>query len=86
MSAPKLPSVSLPREAIAELRWALLQGLHSMSEVRRVQGKFQELQKVRAGLEDGIYPSCLSCEERDFTRFVEALAYLEEAQPLEGER
>lgn len=66
--------VTLPSEAIADLRWALAHGLHAVAEVKRT--------RVEAAPCTG--PIDSAPHDGDLSRFAQALIWLDLAEPAEA--
>ena len=78
--------VKIPKEAIAELRWALAQGLHALGEVERSQQLFELLEMhgpLSAELKSAM-PVTAFASMGDLSRFAEALIWLDSAEELEA--
>lgn len=69
--------VTLPSEAIADLRWALAHGLHAVAEVKRT--------RVEAtGDTPCTGPIDSAPHDGDLSRFAQALIWLDLAEPAEA--
>jgi hypothetical protein len=77
--------VTLPAEAIADLRWALTHGLHAVGEVSRSQEAFA-FHEQGGGLPEVMrdaMPLASLAQTDDITRFAQALIWLEHVRPVE---
>ena len=76
--------VTLPAQAINDIRWALVHGLHAIAEVNRSQGEFESARASGKVSDDlgCLVPIALSASTDDLTRYAEALSWLEYAVPV----
>lgn len=73
--------VTLPAEAIRDLRRMLTIGLHAYGEVESVQQEMDALRAMGNVVPDRLFPTMLSAE-REVGNFAEALLWLEHAEPV----